>query len=130
MTRHKQRTKITGHRNVLTVNGQDPAYQYRVVNDVGDRVVQLQEIGYEIVTDKTIKVGDRRVAIPTAEGSPVKVSVGKDATGAPLHAYVMRQKKEYYEEDQKAKQDEILKTEKEMKQTARESADYGKLEIS
>lgn len=129
MTRHKTRTKISGYRNVLTVEGQDPNYKYRVVNDTGDRVLQLQELGYEMVSDKTIKVGDRRVAVPTAEGTPVRVSVGKDSNGNPQYAYVMRIKKEYWEEDQQAKQDVINETEKQMKRDARDSADYGSIEI-
>ena len=129
MTRHKTRTKISGYRNVLTVEGQDPDYKYRVVNDTGDRVLQLQEMGYEVVTDKTVKVGDRRVAVPTAEGTPVKVSVGKDANGSPQYAYVMRIKKEYWDEDQKAKQEVIDETERQMKRDIRDFADYGKLEI-
>lgn len=125
MSRHKSRSKITGSRNVLTVEGQDPNYNYRVVNDVGDRVAQLQDLGYEIVTDKNIKVGDRRVAIPTAEGSPVKVSVGQGT-----QAYVMRIKKEYREEDRKAKEDNINQLEANMKSEARQFADYGKFEIT
>jgi hypothetical protein len=113
-----------GTRNVLTVNGKDPAYEYRVVNDVGDRISQFQEMGYEIVTDPKISVGDRRIANPTAEGSPVKVSVGGGTQG-----YVMRIKKEWYDEDQAAKQELPDRIEQAMRREAKESSDFGNVSI-
>lgn len=125
-----RRTPITGFRNKLTVQGQEPGYQYRIVNDDGDRIRMMEEVGYELVTDKSIKVGDKRVAVPAAEGSPVKVAVGKGENGSPQYAYVMRIKKEWFEEDQKAKQASIDEAEKQMKRNARANADYGKIEIS
>ena len=107
-----RRTSINGTRNVLSVEGKDPGYVYRVVNDTGDRVAQMESIGYEIVQDQNIRVGDRRVANPTKEGSPVKVSVGGGIQG-----YVMRIKKDFYEEDQSAKQDYLNKLEESLKPT-------------
>ena len=83
--RATRRTSINGTRNVLNISGKEPGWSYRVVNDVGDRIEQLKEIGYEIVEDSKVQVGDRRIANPTKEGSPVKVSVGGGVQG-----YVMR----------------------------------------
>ena len=122
-TTRVKRASINGTRNVLTVSGKDPNYEYRVVNDTGDRVAMMQEQGYEIVTDKSVTVGDRRVANPTQEGSPVMASVGSGIKG-----YVMRIKKEWYDEDQAAKQTQINETEAALKQDAKEGM-YGKLEI-
>jgi len=119
-----RRTPINGTRNVLTVQGGEAGYKYRIVNDEGDRVAQFQEQGYEIVTDSSVKVGDRRIANPTKEGSAVEVSVGGGRK-----AYVMRIKEEWYNEDQKAKQDYVNETEAGIKREANKFADYGKLEI-
>jgi hypothetical protein len=123
--RTTRRTPINGVRNVLTVQGKDPDFEYRIVNDEGDRVAQFESMGYEVVTDQNVKVGDRRIANPTKEGSPVQVSVGGGVKG-----YVMRIKKDWYAEDQASKQSRVNETEEAMKKDARKNADYGKLDIS
>jgi hypothetical protein len=118
------RASINGVRNVLTVSGKDPDYVYRIVNDDGDRVAQMQERGYEVVTDSTVTVGERRVANPTQEGSPVMASVGGGKK-----AYVMRIRKDWHAEDQAAKAAHIAQTEGAMLASAKEGM-YGKLEIA
>ncbi len=124
ITKRPRRTSINGTRNVLTVSGKDPGYEYRIVNDTGDRIAQMEDIGYEVVSDTNLKVGDRRIANPTKEGSPVKISVGGGQ-----QAYVMRIKKEFYKEDQQAKADHIDKLEKGMVREAKQNADYGKISV-
>lgn len=124
MKRQPRRASVNGTRNRLTVKGKDPAFEYRVVNDEDDRIQQFQELGYEIVNDTKVQVGDKRVAVPSAEGSPVKISVG----GGKM-AYVMRIRKEFYDEDQKTKATQINETEATMKKDARINADFGKLEL-
>jgi hypothetical protein len=123
-TTRTRRTPINGVRNKLNVRGQEPGYVYRIVNDIEDRVQTLQEMGYEIVTDKGVTVGDKRIANPTQEGSPVKVSVGQG-----VQAYVMRQKQEWFDEDQKAKNARNDELEAQMKRDANEAGFYGKLKI-
>ena len=118
------RASINGVRNVLTVSGKDPDYVYRIVNDDGDRVAQMQERGYEVVTDSTVTVGERRVANPTQEGSPVMASVGGGKK-----AYVMRIRKDWHSEDQAAKAAQVAQTEGAMQAAAKEGM-YGKLELS
>lgn len=119
-----RRASINGVRNKLTVKGKEPGYQYRIVNDIDDRVSQMQELGYEIVTDNTVQVGDKRIANPSQEGSPVQVSVGGGTK-----AYVMRQKQEWYDEDQAAKQKQVAELEESTKKDAAASGFYGKLDI-
>ena len=121
-SKRPQRTKLAD-RSVLSVKGAEPGYVYRIVNDIGDRVSSLQEQGYEIVTDNSVKIGDRRVGKASQDGSPVQVSVGGGVQG-----FLMRQKQEYYDEDQKYKQQQIQETERAMKKDS--GADYGKLTIS
>lgn len=128
MANVKERTRrsaINGTRNRLNVRGQEPGYVYRIVNDVDDRIETLKEIGYELVTDKGVTVGDKRIANPTQEGSPIKVSVGNG-----VQAYVMRQKKEWYDEDQASKEAKNAELEQQMKREAKEAGFYGKLKIS
>jgi hypothetical protein len=70
-----KRTPV-GTRNKLTVQGKDPNYVYRIVNDVGDRIQQFIDAGYEIVEAKDVRVGDKRVETASSEGSQAQVSVG------------------------------------------------------
>jgi hypothetical protein len=119
-----QRTPI-GRRNRLSVSNQDPNYHYRIVNDIDDRVYLMQQNGWEIVPADQARVGDSRVEASSALGSKSYISVGGGTK-----ATVMRIPKEYYEEDQRAKQAEVDALEQTMKDDARKAADYGKLEIS
>lgn len=118
-----KRTPISG-RNVLTVQGKEPGYVYRIVNDAGDRIAQFLDAGYELVAADKVQVGDKRINRTTAEGSNAQVSVGKGEK-----AFVMRIKEEWYNEDQLAKQARINELEQSIKQQASLSADYGKLSI-
>ena len=122
--RKPRRASINGTRNVLTVSGKEPGFEYRIVNDDGDRVSQFEEMGYEVVKDSGIKVGDRRIANPTKEGSPVQVSVGGGQK-----AYLMRIRKDWYEEAQEDKAKQVDEMEKGMLKDTKNSADYGNITI-
>lgn len=121
LTTRPQRTPLQ-NRSILGVKGKEPGYSYRIVNDVGDRIDSFKARGYEIVEDQTVQVGDRRVASPTKEGSPVQVSVGGGTKG-----YLMRIKDEWYKEDQAAKEAELKELEKSMKPV---SSDFGSIKMS
>jgi len=122
-----KRTPING-RNVLTVEGKDPNYVYRVVNDVGDRITTFQDAGYELVEGKSVRIGDRRVNAASPEGSKAQVSVDKNGT----KAFVMRIPKEWYDEDQAAKQIHVDALEQSIKQDALSKNDLrtGRIEIT
>lgn len=113
-----------GQRNILTVKGKDPNYEYRIVNDVEDRIAQFQEAGYELVPDDAVDVGDKRVSQGTSVGSKKVFSVGQGTK-----AYVMRIKKEWYEEDQRAKQRRVDAQESSIREKALDGT-YGKLDIT
>ena len=113
-----------GTRNVLTVAGKDPSYEYRVINDSGDRVQEFLDAGYELVEKDSVRVGDKRVNSASAEGSVSQISVGQGQK-----AFVVRIKKEWYEEDQAAKQAKVNALEDSTKAKALDGT-YGKLEIS
>lgn len=97
--RRVRRTPI-GKRNKFTIENRDPNYQYRVVNDVEGRVQDLLDQDYEI--DLTAKVGEKRVDEISSLGSAKQISVGGG-----IKAIVMRKRKDWFEEDQAAKQKEI-----------------------
>ena len=121
-----QRPKRTSvnQRNVLTVSGKDPEFEYRIVNDQGDRIQQFIDAGYELVDANTVRVGDKRVDKAAAEGTKAQVTVGKGEK-----AFVMRIRKDWYDEDQAAKQARVNELERSIKQTASGSADYGSVTI-
>ncbi len=94
-----RRTPI-GRRNRLSVENRDPAYHYRIVNDVDGRVQDLLDQDYEIVLDA--KVGDKRVDEISSLGSAKQISVGNG-----IKAVVMKKRKDWFKEDQDLKQKEI-----------------------
>lgn len=120
--RRVRRTPV-GQRGVLNVTGKEPGYTYRFVNDTSDRVQSFLDNGWEIVEQKAIRIGDKRIGQATAEGTAAKASVGQG-----MHAYVLRIKDEWYKEDQDAKQALVDATEAATKEKALDGT-YGKLEI-
>lgn len=116
-----KRTPVTG-RNVLTVGGKDPEFHYRIVNDDGDRVQMFIDAGYEIVEAENVQVGDKRVGTTSSEGTKAQVSVGGGQK-----AYVMRIRKEWFDEDQAAKQQKVTELESSTKQKALDGT-YGNIE--
>lgn len=105
-----RRTSLS-QRNRLAVKNKEPGYVYRIVNDVDDRIEDLEERGYEIVPQAKLgRVGDKRVDDPSAPGSSSLISVGQGTK-----AVVMRIKEEYYAEDQAFKQKQVDDTEQTMK---------------
>lgn len=102
----------------------DPNFEYRFVNDTGSRIANFKAAGYEFVEDSSLLVGDSRVFDPSDIGSSKRV-VSNDGTVS----YLMRIKKEWYNEDQATKAEQIKETEQAMKQEATQGM-YGKLNIS
>lgn len=121
--RRVRRTPI-GKRNVLSVTGKEAGFEYRFVNDTGDRVETFKENGWEVVSTKGVRIGDKRVSAATPEGSIAKASVGDG-----IQAVLMRIPTEYYEEDQAAKQALVNASEEATRQKALDGT-YGKLELT
>jgi hypothetical protein len=119
----RPKRKPVGYRNRLLVENQDPDYQYRWVNtnfrEGMLRVQEFEEAGYEKVLKHTVDADTGRI-----EGS----SLGSFQTaigGAGDVMILMRQKKEYFEEDQKAKQKAVDETDQAQKRTP--DGFYGKI---
>lgn len=113
-----------GTRNVLTVRGKDPNYVYRIVNDVDDRVQQFKEAGYELVAEDSVTVGDKRVNAASSMASHKQLAVGGGTK-----AVVMRIKREWYDEDQLAKQSHVAEIERATREKALNGT-YGELKLS
>ncbi len=113
-----------GQRNILTIKGKDENFVYRVVNDIDDRVSQFQEAGYELVSDDSVKVGDKRVNASSSLGSHKQLSVGQGTK-----AVVMRIRKDWYEEDQAAKLKHVAAVEDATREKALNGA-YGDIKLS
>ena len=125
VTKERVARKSLNQRGPQSIAGdKDPNYVYRFVNDTGSRIANFQAAGYEFVEDKELVVGDSRVFDPSDIGSGKRVT-SNDGTVS----YLMRTKKEYYEEDQAAKAAQINETEQAMKQEASQGM-YGKLNIT
>lgn len=121
--RRIKRVPVTG-RNRLTVKGKDPEFVYRVVNDTDDRINELMDAGYVPDTDERVRVGDSRIDDNSALGKVREISVGGG-----IKAILMKQKREWYEEDQEAKQDYVKKTEEAMRPNPNDGT-YGKVDLS
>ena len=121
----KKRVPLS-QRNLISFNKED-GYQYRLVNDKDGRLTKAQEGGYEFVeSDKNL--GDSIVSKAKKIGKRVSMPVGGGTT-----AFLMRIRKDWYDDDQKEKMKIVDSTEQGMrrtKKTAREalqsgSTDYG-----
>lgn len=114
-----------GQRNILTVRGKEPGYEYRFVNDIGDRVQEFLDNGWEVVKQEDVRIGDKRLGTPSgAEGSVATAAVGRGT-----QAYLLRIREEWYKEDQEAKQDHVDRTEAATKEKALDGT-YGELKIT
>ena len=102
----------------------DPSYVYRFVNDTGSRIQNFKAAGYEFVTGDDLIVGDNRVSDATDLGSAKRV-ISDDGTTS----YLMRIKKEWFEEDQANKAAALKEQEAAMTKEA-STGMYGKLNIS
>lgn len=111
-------------RGKLHVNRKDPDYEYRYVNDDGDKVADKIERGWEPVLKSETAVGDRRVDAPSAEGALATVSVGQG-----MKSILMKIRKDWYDEDQEIKQNEVMRVEQSTKADALDGH-YGKVEIT
>lgn len=111
-------------RGPLSITGQkDPNFEYRFVNDVGSRISNYQEAGWELVVDNNLVVGDSRTKDASDLGSSKRVTSDNGTV-----SFLMKIKKEYYEEDRAAKLAMAEQQEQAIKTEASKGM-YGKLDI-
>ncbi len=112
-TNRPKRVPLHEQRDKMNVLDQDPNFVYRWVNDVdnGQRVMRFQKAGYEVVQDKPT-VGDPAVDQNLNNTS----SVNEKHVGGNTKAILMRIPRDWYDEDQKAKQASVDASELAMRQ--------------
>jgi len=116
-----------GKRSVLTVDpkDKDPNYSYRFVNDKDGRVNMFRDAGWEVVEKRGgMQIGDPQAGVGDQVGSIVSKSVGGGQV-----SYLMRIKKDFYKEDQKAKSLKIDEGEAGLKLEKNKTGRYGDIKI-
>jgi len=128
-----ERVPVSGHRKILSVLGKDRRYVYRWVLDRdenGGRIQRFRLGGYQNVSAEGLTIGQDMVFHSDDQGSIVRVPEGKSSD----FLYLMRIKREFYDEDQKAKADEIAANEASIRQPigrqgGEDYAQYGEVKI-
>lgn len=124
-TKARMRVPIGGHREITSVQDTPDGYVDRWVNDVPGRIEKFKRAGYELV--ESASVGDSFVDGTHDESGVVSRDMGKGVTG-----YLMRQRKDYYLEDQNEKQktvDDIEDSLRRDKNEDRNDGRYGEVKI-
>ena len=125
-----KRQSIRDTRDILSVEGKDPNFEYRWVldqNENGQRIYRFQRAGWELVSkEENLEIGEASVFKSEGHGSIYRVPAGGSQ-----YLYLLKIAKEFYEEDQARKHREIDELERtmidrEMSQEGR----YGRIEIS
>ena len=104
----KERVILGSPRRKLEQMPSNDGYHYRYFNDSGSRLQDAQAAGYEFV-HKDILLNNSEAGLETSSGIDSRESkiVGRNETGAPLSAYLMRKPIDMHEADQAEKQKEI-----------------------
>jgi hypothetical protein len=125
------RIPIHKSRDVLSVEGKNPHYEYRWVLDrdeTGQRIHKFLNAGYDFADKETdkLKVGDSMVFKSEGLGNIYRVPAGGSQ-----YLYLMRIRKDWFESDQAAKQREIDELEQTMiDREVNEEGRYGSLTIT
>lgn len=99
----RKRIPFAERRKKLDATG-IPGYKLHWVNDIKDRIITHEEAGYEFVNAGEVKLNSLVTAANADLGTRVSKVVGTKENGEPMHAYLMKIKQEWYDEDQQAKQ--------------------------
>ena len=110
-----RRTALDGPRDLMTAFNLPDNVRPRWVNDVKNNVLTFIERGYQFVhKTKTggLEIGERTVESARQAGSVVSKPVDTDKSGKPIIAYLMAQDKDFFEEDQRLKEQQLVELEK------------------
>jgi len=121
------RVPVSGNRDILTIEGKDPAFAYRWVLDSsenGQRIMKFTSAWWDLVhnDDEQHRVGQDMVYKTENVGSIIRVPAGSGK-----FYYLMRIPNEYYEADQVSKQKDINEREQTITQTDSENGQYGEV---
>ena len=122
---NRKRVPVSGRRDLLTVDHKEPGYVYRWVNDVEANIQKHLDAGYVFSEPSGKLLGE-----VTQDNNPeVRESVASKYVGRGITAYLLAQREEWYEEDQKAKQKEVDRSEEALNKTGQDGR-YGDVRIS
>lgn len=101
----KRRNVFNGTESKLSVTKSIPGYHLHVFTDTGNRVQEALDGGYEFVSpDEVGGVSENVVSRNGDLGDRVRFLVNPRAEGSEQYGFLMKQRQEWYEEDQAALQ--------------------------
>lgn len=125
-----RRTPVSGYRDLLVVLGKDPDYHYRFVKDVSDngtRILRYLNGGYDLVTtDDNLQIGQEYVYKTENIGSVYRVPADPSLG---TYYYLMKIRKDWYEEDQELKEDALLDIEESIYGPDENKGQYGSVKV-
>lgn len=103
----RERVPFSTNRKRLSLNKDLDGFITRWFNDQDDRLQRAEDGGYQYVHRKEIgQVGDKDISNGNTDvNSRVSRVVGRQPTGAPIRAYLMKIRKDWYEADQDKKEE-------------------------
>jgi len=116
--RNSMRIPIGGRRNLTGVNDTPDGFVDRWVNDNPGRIERFKRAGYETV--QAASVGDSGVDSSHAKAGIVSRDMGQGVT-----AYLMRQRQDYFSDDQAAKQKDVDASEETIRQDVKDKLKHG-----
>jgi hypothetical protein len=107
---------FNGTNKKLDVLSEIPGYVIRWFNDMPGRADRAQTGGWEFVTAGEVAQSDSNKVVERNSdvGNKVRAIVGTTEQNEPLYAYLMKIKKEWFEEDQMDGKTKIMASEAEM----------------
>lgn len=114
-----------GLRPKLSVEGKDPNYEYRVVNDTPGRISMFKQGGWELCTNDEVDTGNYR-ADESAELGSLAYMIVDGGTG--LKGYVMKIRKDWYADFMEEQEDEVRRTEETLRPDNNDGG-YGSVKI-
>lgn len=120
------RPPVNGRGDVLTLDvksNDKEDYVYRVFNDKGTRIARYKQYGWEPCSVDEVTIGTRNTI-----GAGDVASVTVDSSDG-TQGIVMKIRKDWYDEDQKAKANAIDKTERAITGESENEGNYGKVSI-
>jgi hypothetical protein len=97
----KRRNVFNGTEAKISVRNQIPGYHLHVFTDVGSRIQEGLDSGYEFVTpDEVGGVSENVVSRNGDLGERIRYLVNPRAEGTEQYGYLMKIREEWYEEDQ------------------------------
>ena len=109
----RKRIPFGSARSKMTVP-QRAGFQRHFFNDVGSRIREALDAGWDFVEDqeKKLAVGDGPVTANTNIGTAVSMVTGTDPQGKPQVTYLMEIREDWYHEDQEKKLESLHKSTK------------------